>query len=709
MTALWGYAVVFVLCMAGAIAALIVRHKLVASSIAWFAGAASLVAFFAGTQALMLPEGTHTLWAFPTLGPMAIGTTRLGALFSCIAALVYFPVSLYTAGYLRRYERNYSLRPFALWYYILLAGVVGLFICRDAVSFFITWEVIAIASSALVAYEWRETAHARAAYVMLAMSEAGTVAALIAVILVLGTGHSLLFVHGAGSALSAGQKWAVFLLSFFGFGVKAGLMPVNSWLPRAHPVAPGNVSALLSGVVLNLGVYGILLVNLDLAPVSSVGFGAMMLIVGALTALVGILYATINDDLKTMLAYSSVENIGIAIAAIGAGLVFVAVGQPALAALGLAAGLYHLLNHSAYKGLLFLGASTIQAQTGERAINRLGGLIRFLPVTAFCFFIGALSIAAIPPFNGFASEWLTLEALLRSAELAPPWLRVIFSLSGAAIALTAALAITCFVKAFGMTFLGLPRSNLRSVVEAPRSMLASMYLLAAACALLGFFPTLVLAAIDSALTPLLHGAWVQHTLVPAFLAAPHAKERLPLEFLKSFHALGAQLGYGLVPGRGLVIMLRGETANPVIFAMSSTYLLVTLAMLLGIVYLCVRTLTRTRRQRSGPVWAGGLSTLLPVMTYTGTGFSNPVRVIFDAIFRPSLQDERKTIHEHFRDAIYRVREDVFVADRFFGRPITAAVRACARALARLHHGRLEAYVFYALIVLLASLAAILSA
>ncbi|MHB1550101.1 MAG: proton-conducting transporter transmembrane domain-containing protein [Vulcanimicrobiaceae bacterium] len=702
--ALWTYLAVFAICAVGTAMAFFVPAKRAAESIAWAGGGAALVAFAAGAQGLAAPESLVSLWSLPTFGPMALGTTHLAALFTCIAALVYFPVSVYTAGYLRRYEDRYSLPAFAAWYYVTLAAVMAVFIARDVVSFFIAWEIVAIATAALVAYEWREKANARAAYVMLAMSEAGTLAALLAMLLVLSREHSLLFVQGVAFGPSGGVRWAVFLLSFFGFGVKAGLMPLNSWLPRAHPVAPGNVSALLSSVVLNLGVYGILLVNLELAPVSSVSFGTVALIVGAISALAGILYATINDDLKTMLAYSSVENIGIAVAAMGAGLVFIALHETALAAIGLAAGLYHLLNHSAYKGLLFLGASTVQAQTGQRSIDRLGGLMRLLPVTSFCFFIGALSISGIPPFNGFASEWLALESLLRSAELAPPWLRVVFSLSGAAIALTAALAITCFVKAFGMTFLGHSRLHPKQpITEAPHSMLFGMYVLVAACALLGLLPTFVLAAIDGALAPVLGGSWVQHTLVPAFFGARFPADQLPPAFLTTFHALGAQLGYGIVPGRGLVVMLRGGSANPVVFAMSSTYLAATLLLFLGAAYLGRRVLARSRR-RTAPSWAGGLSSIPPTMTYTGTGFSNPVRVIFNAVFLPARTDERKTIHEHFRDAIRRAREDVFVADRVVARPAIAAATWLAHLLARMHHGRLPAYVAYALSALLIVLA-----
>lgn len=702
--ALWLYGAALMLCTAGSVAACSLPRSRVAASIGWFGIAAGVCAFAAGALALALPEHAVGLWTLPTLGVLAISVTHLGGFFTCIAGLVTIPVALYTSGYLRYYEGRYSLRTFAVGFYALVAAGTAVFACGDLVTFFIAWELAAILSSALVAYEWREGKHAKAAYVMIAMGEAGTLAALIAMIIAL-RGHSLVFAYGAGSSLTAGAKWAVFLLSFFGFGVKAGIVPLNAWLPRAYPVAPGSISALLSTVILNLGVYGLLLVNLDLVPVSSIGCGIVVLIVGALSAIVGILYATVEDDLKTLLAYSSIENVGIAIVGFGAAFVFVAMHETALAAIGLAAGLYHVLNQSVYKALLFLSASNVQMALGERSIDRLGGLIRFMPVTAFGFFIGALSIAAIPPFNGFASEWLTLETLLRSAEFAPAWLRVTFSLSGAVIALTAALAITCFVKAFGMAFLGISRVRTSGpTVDVVAAMRWPLYLLASFCAILGFLPTFVLVVIDRTLSTVLQGSWVQRTLVPAFYGARYAPNRLPADFIRTFHALGAQLGYGIVPGRGLVIMLRGGTANPVVFAMSSTYMVLTLLVLLATLYYCVRVFTRRRRVRRTAVWAGGLSSLLPVMTYTGTGFSNPVRVIFDAVFKPARRDERVTIHEHFREAIRRGRHDVFLSDRLVGRPLISAANGAARRLALMHHGKLGVYVLYAFFTLLAALA-----
>jgi hydrogenase-4 component B len=680
----------------------VVSERRAASVLATASCLAATLAFVAGIGAIFAGgSGDHLLWSFPVFGAIAIGTTPLGGIFACIASLVYAPTSLYSLRYLERYRREYSARAFACWYCVLLAAIITLFVCRDVISFFVVWEIVAIASTALVAYEWRRERNVRAAFIMLAMSEAGTIAAVVAMLLA--RSGSLHF--GAPAvAVSPVVAWAIFLLSFFGFGVKAGLLPVNSWLPRAHPIAPGNVSALLSGVILNLGVYGIVLVNLELAPVRYAAEGVVVLVIGAASALIGILYATIEDDLKTMLAYSSVENLGIAVTALGVAFVFTAEHQLLFAALGLAAAIYHVLNHSTYKALLFLGAATLDAKLGGRSMNRLGGLIRVLPVTAAFFFVGVLAIAAIPPLNGFVSEWLTFQALLRAVELSPLGLRVVFALCGAALALTAALAVTCFVKAFGMTFLGRPRRPLPNVDEAPRAMKLGMALLALECILLGILPTYILPAISHGAADLVGADTITAALVPPFFKPAAGPNPLPADFVATFHDLGAQLGRG-VPGRGWVVMLRGGPSNPVVFAMSTTYLLFIFALLLAIVYVAVRFISRKRRTSRSPAWSGGLSPVLPEMTYTATGFSNPVRVVFDAVFNPTeVENERDTIYEHFRSAIRRKREDVFWADRILAVPIERATLRIAGSFARMHHGRLPAYVGYALGTLLLVLA-----
>jgi hydrogenase-4 component B len=494
--------------------------------------------------------------------------------------------------------------------------------------------------------------------------------------------------------------WAIFLLSFFGFGVKAGLVPTNIWLPRAHPAAPGNVSAILSGVILNLGLYGIVRFNADLLPVSNIGSGIIVLVIGSVSALVGILYATIRNDLKEMLAHSSIENIGIIAAGLGAGFVFRVAGLPALAGIAFIAALYHMLNHSLYKALLFLGAGAVDYSAGERDMDRLGGLIRVMPWTSFFFLVGALSIAALPPFNGFVSEWLTLQTMLRSVELPFMGIKIVFALCAAALALTAALAVTCFVKAFAMSFLGVSRSPKASkAVEVSRSMRAPLGILAVCCLLFGILPTYVIPVLDNTIAEFTHQHMVDE-LVPPFFAAPQGNARFPKGFISEFHDLGAQVGRTFLPGRGLVVLHRGTERNPVVYAMSTSYTFVVLIVLLGGSLILFRVLTRARKVARGPVWAGGIQRLLPKMTYTATGFSNPVRVIFEAVFRPVIFDElRETVAEHFLIAVKSQRQEVYILERTLFRPLARLGRWLAAKLGKIHSGSVNLYAAYILLSL----------
>jgi hydrogenase-4 component B len=545
---------------------------------------------------------------------------------------------------------------------------------------------------------------------LLAMGEVCTLAAALGFLLPAVAAGTLDFggIRSAAQGFGDGLRWSVFLLSFFGFGVKAGLVPVNFWLPRAYAAAPRAFTPVLAGATLNLGLYGILRVNAGLVPPTLAGPGLVALAIGALTALVGILYATTDNDLKIMLAHSSIENAGIIVAGFGAGMVFVAMGHPAAAAIAFVAAMYHLTNHSFYKTLLFFGAGTVEAQTGTRDMDRLGGLIKWMPFTALGFLVGALSISALPPFNGFASEWLTLQTMLRSAELSSPAVKMVFALSGAGLALTAALAVTCFVKAFAMSFLGTRRlDEEQRITEAKSGAIAPMLILAALCLLSGILPTYVIPALDSA-THTLAGASAADALVPPFFASNPEHNTLPPPFMEDFHKLGAQVGQNVMPGRGLVVLHRGGAENPVVFAMSTSYMFVVLIVLLLLTYLVVRRLTRGRKLLRATRWDGGLRRLLPEMTYTATGFSNPVRVIFDAVFRPTtVEDTKETVSEHFRTAILREKESVHLVDKLVFNPSRAAVMRCARVLASLHHGRLNAYAAYALLMLLVVLAVFL--
>lgn len=689
------FLVFLALCAFGLVSAPLLGQRRAHRAMAWIGGLAAIALIAAAIQALAGTGWVLPLWAIPPFGPMTLAMDRLSGWFALAAGLVFLPVSIYSGRYLARYAGHYSLPAFAAVYYALLAAIGLTLTAYDVLSFLIAWELMSVLSYFIVNYEHLNHTNTHAGYIMLGAGEAG--ALMIAVALLVLSLHA-----GAtdfGAMRGAGRPApdvaaAVFLLSFFGFGVKAGLFPSMSWLPRAHPAAAANASALLSGVILNLGIYGIVRVDGDLLRPVDTWQGVIVLLVGAVSAIIGILYATTENNLKRMLAHSSIENMGLVTVGLGAAFVFAAAGRPALAGMAYIAALYHLLNHSLYKSLLFLGAGAVDGAAGTRDMDELGGLIHRMPWTAAFFLAGALSIAALPPFNGFPSEWLTLQTLLRSVELASLPVRVAFALAGALVALTAGLALTAFVKAFGMSFLGLARTpGARQATEVGWTMRAGMGLLAAACLVLGLTPTYVV----SALGPVVAGlgaAGGADALVPPFFAP----SSLPTSFVAEFHALGAQIGESWLPGPGLVLMHRGGPANPVVFASAPSYLGLAILALALLVWFVARWATRRRRRTRRRAWDGGLHRLLPQLTYTATGFSNPVRVVFQAVLAPRkpTQDE-VIVAEHFRTAITRTLDEAYVLDRWLFRPLAAATLRFARLLAGMHHGRLNAYVGYAVV------------
>ncbi len=693
-----GIVLFFAFCALGALLALVTPQRTNPALLAVAGVAAAAALCVAGCHALTTHHPfSAALWTLPASGTLRIGLDPLSGLFLLITGVVYLSTSIFSAGYLERYRNHYSLRSFTVLYFGLFASIAAVLLARDVVSFLLAWELMSITSYLLVNFEFEREETIRAGYLMLAMGEAGTLAAAIALLLLANAAGSMEFHAMTSAHVGTGFRWAVFLLSLFGFGVKAGLIPFNSWLPRAHPAAPANVSAILSGVILNLGIYGIVRVNVDLLPVNSPGPGLVALIVGAITAFVGILYATTENDAKSMLAHSSIENMGIIVTGLGAGFAFSAAGRPLLAGIAFVAALYHLTNHSVYKALLFLSAGVVDARAGTRDLDRLGGLIRTMPWTALFFLVGALSIAAMYPFSGFASEWLTLQALLRSAELGSRAVRLVFAFAGVTLALTAALAVTCFVKAFAMGFLGHARSNrAETATEAPLTMLAPMGALAVLCFILGVIPTFVIPQLSGTLAALGDGGATE-ALVPAFFATSPDHAKLPREFSSEFHDLGAESGSGIVGGRGLVVLHRGGSGNPVVFAMSTSYGAIVLIILLAAVVLVVRRGTRKRRVAREVRWDGGVRHLFPEMTYTATGFSNPVRVVFDAILRPrTVEDSEDTVAQHFRVAIRRAREPVHPVDQLVLNGLSSQLIRVARLLARMHHGKVNAYVAYVL-------------
>jgi len=689
----------FIVCGIAVVTSVLSRGRYALRAITWFGSVCSVLLMIAAAGRLISGSDCSIhLWNINGFGALSLNLDALSAIFLFVTGLVYLSCSVFTTNHLlERYGTAYPARRYAVLYFALMASVVLVFVAGDALMFLLSWESMSILLYLLVNYEQRRESDSSAGFVMLAMSEAGFLLVAIA-FLIAGSatgGFSFPALRAAAANLSSLSVWAVFILGFLGFGVKAGLVPINFWLPRAYSASSSAFVPVLAGVTLNLGFYGILRLNTDLVPPHGIGPGLLALIIGSITALIGILYATTENDLKCMLAHSSIENAGIIVAAIGAFLIFHESGNLVAAALALTAALYHMGNHSVYKTLLYQGSGQIESQTGTRTMDRMGGLIRVLPMLSIVFLVGCLAISAVPPFNGFASEWLTLQSLLRSATLPSPLVKVVFALCGAMLALTAALAVTCFVKAYAMTFLGINRGEAPTTPrKASRASLFSFGLLAIACLLLGTLPTFVISALNVAVEPLSRAS-ATASLVPPFFTASETNQQLPTAFLRDFHNLGAQTGLGLIPGRGVVVLLRGSEQNPVVFAMSPTYAVLALAILLLATWLILRGFTRRRSVARTEVWAGGIPKLLPKMTYTATGFSNPVRVVFQAIFRPNIvEDTPETVAVHFRTAIRRRRDETHVLERLVFDPVGKFTTGLARLLAGMHHGRLNAYVAY---------------
>jgi formate hydrogenlyase subunit 3/multisubunit Na+/H+ antiporter MnhD subunit len=504
-----------------------------AAAVAWLAiGALALVpagnASFARTVAFPLGAlvgvalaavGLHAVWqpaesATLVLGlpdlPFHVRIDALAGFFLFLLGAVSAGISVYAAGYFR-HETAARLTLIGLQYFVFLAAMALVILADDAYLFMVAWETMALASYFLVTTDHHQSAIRSAGFLYLLVAHLGAIAILLCFGVMQGGQGDYSFATLRAADLTPFWASVAFLLAFFGFGAKAGMLPLHAWLPEAHPAAPSPVSALLSGVMLKTAIYGMVRVIYDLIGGVRWEWGVIVLAIGSATTLFGVLYALMQHDLKRLLAYHSVENIGIILLGLGMSMVFIGFGHPAAGVLGLIAALYHTLNHAVFKGLLFLGAGSILHSRGLRDLNDMGGLIRGMPRTAFYFLVGALAISALPPLNGFVSEWLTFQTALQAPILGNGVVRSLLPLFAATLALAGALTAMCFVKVFGIAFLGQPReprhpphpSAGHGGGDAGPPEQLGMAWLAAGCLVLGLFPTsmlLILNRVGTSLT-----------------------------------------------------------------------------------------------------------------------------------------------------------------------------------------------------------------
>jgi hydrogenase-4 component B len=602
------------------------------------------------TYGLRLP---HVL----PLSEAVLAVDALGGVFLLIVGAVAAAAAVYGIGYAGHGEPARTPQVVLPLFVVvmLLVPVAG-----NVTTFLVLWELMALTSLILVLAEHRERAAVREAGLWYAvMTHAGLVVILLGlVVFAAGAGgESFAALRAGAGELSPAVRSLVFVLTFAGFGSKAGMVPLHVWLPRAHPEAPSHVSALMSAAMVKLGLYGIVRVGYDLLGGGPRWWGVLVLALGAASALYGILQATVATDLKRLLGYSTTENMGLMFIGVGAAGVFAAAGSRPLSGLLLAAALLHAVNHAAFKTLLFLGAGSVLRATGTRDLDSLGGLAGRMPVTTALFAVGAVSAAALPPGNGFVSEWLLLQGLIHSLSAASTLSAVVIPIAVGVIALTAGLGVATFVKAFGVGFLARPRSVAADrASESPATMVAGMAMAALACA-------------GPAIAPAAAGEPVAR----AVAAVPGLRDGAPLT------------------GDAVTLRLAGIAGS-----MSPTLIAVGLVLGMIGVAVCVRLAVRARSRRVAEVWGCGGTRLSPRMEYTATSFAEPLQRVFDDVLQPE-QDLDVTHHEESRYLIESVEFRQRVPDRLEARlypPLLAALRAWGIAARRLQNGSVHRYLGY---------------
>jgi formate hydrogenlyase subunit 3/multisubunit Na+/H+ antiporter MnhD subunit len=513
----------------------------------------------------------------------------LSAFFLLVVNLGGAAASLFALGYGRHEEFPHRVLPF---YPVYLGAMNLVVLADDAFSFLVSWEFMSLSSWALVIAHHHIRENLRAGYIYLLMAGFGTVALLLAFGLLAGAGGNYAFDAMRAVHPPPGLAALVLILVLIGAGSKAGVVPLHAWLPLAHPAAPSHVSALMSGVMTKVAVYGFIRIVFDLLGEPDWWWSLLVLGVGGVTAVMGVLYALMQHDLKRLLAYHTVENIGIIYIGLGLALAFEAHGMAVAAALALTAGLFHVFNHSVFKSLLFFGAGAVLGATGERDMEHLGGLIHRMPQTAFVFLVGCAAISALPPFNGFVSEWLTFQAILLSPQLSSWGLKLLVPAVGALLALSAALAAACFVKAFGVSFLGRARTPAAaSASETDTSSLAAMYFLATLCLLAGILPGLFIDALAPITGSLIGVSMPRQAGVQWLSIVPIAESRSSYNGLLVF----------------IFVVLSGSAA---VFAIHRL---------------------ATDRLRRGPAWDCGYPDPSPLTQYTASSFAQPIRRVYGTL------------------------------------------------------------------------------
>jgi hydrogenase-4 component B len=636
------------------------REALVLAALASALGGCATLAG-GGLVAIHGAGAARTIGGANLVGAVTLRLDPLAAVFVALLGLVALAIGLFAPRY-------HGTAGAGVWYLpvfnLALFASLAVLVSGNTVVFLVAWESMTLFSYLVVLRHHRRPGVARAAFVFLAIGEAGF-ALIVASFAILATHTGTLDlgqIAAHTSAVPAGWRDAAFALALVGFGCKAGLVPVHIWLPEAHPAAPADGSAFLSGLVIALGVYGIALFGFELERGGPAWWGLLTMGLGVLSAVLGILYGLMERDLKRFLAYSSIENVGIVLTALGGGLVFAAYGQRPIGTFLLLAGLYHVFNHGVYKTLLFLEAGVVEHAAGTRDMDALGGLVHRLPSSTVVSLVGTLGIAALPPLNGFVSEWLIFQGLFQGFRVGNHLVGILIVVAGAGLALTGGLAIMAFARAFGIPFLGVPRSRGASEASERGQPVVGPALLAVACVALGVGAPLALTVLDR-VARATTGVDIHATLlVPNLTVIP------------------AHTDFAAFSPTYLAVFLLCVAAVPVL------------------VYLGGRPRGATRRV---PVWDGGILDYRAQMQYTATTYANPTRVTFDELYRPEFHVERASDDPAGRSGPVHYRFRVLpIFERFLYEPLVRAVEWLADLVRPIQSGDVNLYLLYLLLVVI---------
>ena len=608
----------------------------------------ALSAMGAGPEVAVLPIGLPQL-------PFHLRLDSLSSFFLMVIGGVSAGVSAFAAGYFRKGEGT-PPGLICLEYHIFLASIVLVVVADDAYAFMVVWETMAFSSFFLVMANHRIPEIRNAGYLYMLVAHIGALGLLLCFGVLQANTGDYTFANMRAQHLSPFWASVAFVLAVFGFGAKAGLLPLHAWLPEAHPAAPSPFSALMSGVMLKIALYGILRVSFDLLQTRIWWWGVLLMAIGLATSLFGVVFSTVQVEMKRLLAYSSIENVGLMCTGFGLSLLFSAYGMTAFAALAMTAALYHVVSHAFFKSLLFCSTGAVLHATGERSLGKLGGLIRTMPWVAWPSLIGALSCAGLPPFGGFVAEWLLLQSFLFTTGLPSSFLNMLVPVVAALIALVAALSGYTMVKYFGVIFLGQPRDEKLSFShDADHWERIGMLWLAVGCVVLGLFPNQVIGWIDP----------VTHLLVSDGLA----------------QAVAAS-SWLLVP-----VSIERASYSPAIFLLG-------VMACFALAYLLVRRLYKGGTRRAPP-WDCGYPWQNARMQDTAEGFGHPIRQIFEPLFR--MQRELPTPFDE--QPLYRVT----VADplwHWLYLPVAAVVERCSKLIGLLQQGRIAVYLMYSFVTLI---------